>query len=140
MKAPVKPPQPYIPIEPPTQYDRQNYILISWNETLTMKELVKKLPKGITVNDLKFEHASSDHYNSESFTRIYYVTREPTPNYRSHMATYRREKKNYDKQMKLYDKAMEKYVKDAKVYQEWHDEQEVTQLRKRLAALEKKKQ
>ena len=56
------------------------------------------------------------------------------------MATYRRQKKDYDKQMKIYNQSMEQYLKDEKEYQEWYDAQEIVNLRKRLAALEKKKQ
>jgi hypothetical protein len=140
MKAPIKPSEPHLPIEPPKTYGKLNNIYIAWNEVLTLADLLKKLPKGISPAELRFEHQSCDHgYNSESYTHIYYMTIEPTPQYKSLMIAYRKQMKAYQKAWAKYRVAYKTYVEAKNVYDAWAEEQELKNLEKRLADLKKKK-
>ena len=86
----VKPKEPYLGYEPkpPKEY-REEHNSISIDKTLTIQDLVAKLPKGITIDDIRVDQRERDNgYACWSEVYIFYIKKVLNTTFKSEMNDY----------------------------------------------------
>lgn len=160
MKAPTKPKAPPKPTEPKKSHPRQVRVQewLGYDGKYTLKELLSKLPAGITGDDLTFFvrefNINSGYYNNDDdddySDYVYglecvYSVYEENNNYNTEYKLYKTKLTKYEQKVKDYNAALVEYEKEMKVFNDWSKKEklkeeaaELVKLKERVAQLEKK--
>lgn len=157
MKTPIKPQAPSKPTEPKKSHPRSVCVQewLAYDGKYTLKELLSKLPAGITGDDLtffvrEFNTAISSYNNDDYGEYVYglecvYTVYEESSNYDVEYKKYKAKLVKYEQKIKDYNIALAEYEKEVKAFNSWskkeklkEEVEELEKLKKRVAQLEKK--
>lgn len=156
MKTPIKPKAPSKPTEPKKSHPRSVCVQewLAYDGKYTLKELLSKLPAGITGDDLTFfvrEFNTVSSYDYDNYSEyVYglecaYTVYEENSNYNAEYKKYKTKLVKYEQKIKDYNVALAEYEKEIKSFNSWskkeklkEEVEELANLKKRVAQLEKK--